>query len=658
MAGELISFGLGANWIAKLWSTLRSIHKKRKQELDEVNRIMFGNPLELAKYYVEPRCQETNPADRHEEDFLVSREPIMVKIDQFFRSKTPPHPGSNQMFILSDAGMGKSSLLIMLKLLHLTSFWPKEKDCVVKKLGEKTIEEINQIGNQMDTILLLDSLDEDPCAYGQVKDRLMEILVNTQNFHRVIITCRTQFFPDTKDDPLERPGLVTIEGYICPMKYMAFFDESQVAAYLNKRFPKKFRLFPQKKVLRAAQVIITKMGTLRARPMLLAYIEDLMSSPSIFSSGSESNIYKVLVTSWLLREQAKSKLSSELLFRACEILAGELTINHKRSISSKEIDLLIARMPEMGSIKSLDIKGRSLLNRNSAGEYRFSHFTFQEFLVAHRLINDLTWEPEKPIPLSDVLKKFIFERDHRAPSRPRLKFLDLMEADLANIYAPSGNFSDASLCGNDLRGTFLVKSDFTNATLSSVKLDYADLSGADLSHANLTDVTLFATNLRHANLSGTSFNRCTYIPNDVKWGSVYKIMLNMSSMWSPMIRALLQEFIHHPLLKTYQGIGSDNMVIKIGDAVDFRIAQAVIAACVRYVANVCPIIDTQESNIIRVGDEEFIVAYGNLPPEKPPIYLISAALVMGIKTQNEFWTTIDQNRSLLDTRHRRVYPGA
>lgn len=652
MAGELISFGLGANWIAKLWSTLRSIQKKRKQELDEINRIMFGNPLELAKYYVEPRCQETNPADRHEEDFLVSREPIMVKIDQFFRSKTPPHPGSNQMFILSDAGMGKSSLLIMLKLLHLTSFWPKGKDCVVKKLGEKTIEEINQIGNQMDTILLLDSLDEDPCAYGQVKDRLMEILVNTQNFHRVIITCRTQFFPDTKDDPLERPGLVTIEGYICPTKYMAFFDESQVAAYLRKRFPKKFGLFPQKKILKAAQAIITRMGTLRARPMLLAYIEDLMSSPSISSSESEFNIYKVLVTSWLLREQAKSKLPSELLFRACEILAGELTINHKRSISSKEIDLLIARTPEMGSIKSLDIKGRSLLNRNSAGEYRFSHFTFQEFLVAHRLINDQTWEPEKPIPLSDVLKKFIFERVHRRNPKPRLRLLDLKDADLTNIMAYGEDFSNANFYGNDLRGAKLSYADLTNASISNVKLDHANLRGADLSDVNFTDVSLFATNLRDANLSGASFNRCTYVPEDVKWNSVHNIMLNMSSNWSPMIRASLKDFVHHPLLKTYQGASVDNIVIKIGDAVDFRIAQAVIAACVRYVENVFPIIDRVESTLIIVGDTGFNVEHSNLLTTGTWItadYLIG---VWGGNSEHYFKIYIDGNRSLLDARHR------
>jgi len=54
-----------------------------------------------------------------------------------------------------------------------------------------------------------------------------------------------------------------------------------------------------------------------------------------------------------------------------------LTLEHRRSIDEKRLDILIQRLPEMKEVRSIDIKGRSLLNRNSDGDYRFSHFSFQ-----------------------------------------------------------------------------------------------------------------------------------------------------------------------------------------------------------------------------------------------------------------------------------------
>ncbi|MEZ4526792.1 MAG: hypothetical protein R2941_12800 [Desulfobacterales bacterium] len=47
--------------------------------------------------------------------------------------------------------------------------------------------------------------------------------------------------------------------------------------YLNKRFPRKFFFWKDKKKIVDAQTVISKMGSLRCRPMLLSYIENLMS---------------------------------------------------------------------------------------------------------------------------------------------------------------------------------------------------------------------------------------------------------------------------------------------------------------------------------------------------------------------------------------------
>ena len=52
------------------------------------------------------------------------------------------------MFILSDAGMGKTSLLLMLKLMHLTCFWPQKYSCQLFKLGDDTLQRVRAFAEQ------------------------------------------------------------------------------------------------------------------------------------------------------------------------------------------------------------------------------------------------------------------------------------------------------------------------------------------------------------------------------------------------------------------------------------------------------------------------------------------------------------------------------
>ncbi|MDM8540163.1 hypothetical protein QUF90_03655 [Desulfococcaceae bacterium HSG9] len=225
--------------IGKLWAKLVRGRKNLEQELNAINDMMYQDPLELARYYIEPDCQDYNPADYESEMELVTQRPIIELIEKFF-NKDNMHPGDDQLFVLSDAGMGKTTLLTMLKLAHLTSFWPKQTDCVLKKLGEKTLEALKEIPSPRKTVLLLDSLDEDSTAYGRITERLQEILNATMNFKKVIITCRTQYFPKGDDNSFKRPDLIDIGGFLCPVKYLAFFDDHKVETYLAKRFPKKF----------------------------------------------------------------------------------------------------------------------------------------------------------------------------------------------------------------------------------------------------------------------------------------------------------------------------------------------------------------------------------------------------------------------------------
>lgn len=281
VAETLVTVQMAKDWLPKLAKKYAALRKERKDELDHIGDL-FGDPELLARRYVEPDCQQFNPADSAAEDGSnVIRTPVFDHIQRtFFGGNHEPRTGKNQLFVLADAGMGKSSLLVMLKLSHLSSFWPAGTECLLMKLGEDTLPALQKIEARRGKVLLLDALDEDPLAWGRVKERVSELLHATDNFHRVILTCRTQFFSGG-DDPLKNRGRVEVGGYLCPVIYLSLFDEEKVSAYLARHFP---RGIPDRLLLREnpkigrAKAIVARMRSLRARPMLLAHIEDLMSA--------------------------------------------------------------------------------------------------------------------------------------------------------------------------------------------------------------------------------------------------------------------------------------------------------------------------------------------------------------------------------------------
>lgn len=404
---EVIPLDLGEKWILALWRQLKVYRKKRELELNKINNsVLFSDPFSLAEVYVEPYCQEVNPADRHDEDFFTSRQPLFKKISEFLKIRNFQQ-GNNQLFILSDAGMGKTSSLVMMKLIHLSSFWPKEYACHLEKLNEETLGNILEIENKRKTLLLLDSLDEDPTAYGRTEERLLEILEATKSFGKVIITCRTQFFPDHELNPFEIPGRIRIGGFVCPSKYLSVFDDSQVNQYLEKRFRKGI-FFDKNKVRRdKAKQIVSRMGSLRCRPMLLSFIEDLVDAEQHLEIWSEYSLYKSLVQNWLIREEAKTGIRAEILLDVCARLAFEMQARKIIRISPAALRELTGRFEEIEQLTRLDITGRSLFNKNSDGDYRFSHYSIQEFLVVYFILEIASLNDKRTIYPTDFIKQLL-----------------------------------------------------------------------------------------------------------------------------------------------------------------------------------------------------------------------------------------------------------
>ncbi|MCP5085796.1 MAG: hypothetical protein GY952_03180 [Rhodobacteraceae bacterium] len=433
-------------WLKPLLKELARIGGARAEELRKIGNI-FSDAQELARYYVEPKCQHHNPADRHEDLDPVSqvRAPVFDVINEFLSGDVTLRGGRTQMFILSDAGMGKTSLLMMLKLTHLTAFWPKGYDCLLLKLGDDTLNIVEQHGNKAQTVLLLDALDEDPLAWGNIEERLLAILKASEHFRRVIISCRTQFFPETGADPFGNPGRVEVGGYICPMMFLSLFDENQVGAYLEKRFPLRWydpRSYGNRALRARAEVVMASMQSLRFRPLLLAHVRDILRAED--REWNAYRLYEALVEAWLLREETKLRKQldnppdKEALWSVCATVAQHLQQRGSRTLSRIELDELVRGLPPVAHLKAFDAGGRSLLNRNAEGAYRFSHYSIQEFLVAHALVTHQRVTGEEKLRATDQMMNFIGEAG--ALGYALLERLDL--GDFTRKGMPSFSFHD------------------------------------------------------------------------------------------------------------------------------------------------------------------------------------------------------------------------
>jgi hypothetical protein len=201
----------------------------------------FGQDLRaLGRCYVMPDFQDFNPPDEaNSPSLIVSRQPAFQVIDEFIARPNLHEIGQRCLFVLGDAGMGKTVLLLMLAARHFATPPSPERECVLLKLGPDTLERIAAVPNPARTVLLLDSLDEDPAAHGHAggaEGRLLELLPRLVHFHRIVLTCRSQFFPEYSPHLTTLQGHFVVGPYECPLKYLALFNDAQVEQYLEKRY--------------------------------------------------------------------------------------------------------------------------------------------------------------------------------------------------------------------------------------------------------------------------------------------------------------------------------------------------------------------------------------------------------------------------------------
>lgn len=359
------------------------------------------------KYYINPKCSNIDPAQEEEirQALMATRESLFDKIDYFI-----DHDSSKRhLLILADSGTGKTSFMLNYYAYNLRRRGRKSQNLFLVHLGLKDADnQIQEHKDKNETIIFLDALDEDTKAIEDHRKRIVDLMEICRDFKRVIITCRTQFFPNDEEMPVETgiarlgPRKAGEKGiYEFWKLYLSPFDDRDINLYLQKRFP-FWRFRDRTKAVELAY----RIKSLSARPMLLAHIPDVIDSEASITLSYQ--LYQLMIDAWLERES--SWVCKSDLREYSERLAVNLYVNREtRGMERVPFNDLEELAYEWNiDLPQWQLSGRSLLNRDAQGNYKFAHRSIMEFLFVNRLFKrDIDCSG---VVLTDQMKSFLIER--------------------------------------------------------------------------------------------------------------------------------------------------------------------------------------------------------------------------------------------------------
>lgn len=360
-----------------------------------------------SKNYIKPRCSVDDPSNYIENSsyLYINTKKMFNEIDYFLTHENR----SKHLFILADSGVGKTSLI--LNYLYYNAQRKSSKRFAIRAvhLGSKDSDELLKNGSSSrNNVIFLDALDEDASAISNHKERIIYLMDLCRNYSKVVITCRTQFFLMDSEVP-KGTGTIRIGSrkagetadYSFERLYICHFNNQEVAKFIRKLNP-----FWQIRNRYKVKTIVKKIPKLSMRPMLLAYVEDLVDVANK-PIGCSSDIYKLMIDAWLVRESYW--VDKNELLKFSELLAVEM-YSGRQVRKTEEIHYdEIKRLALQWKIKLYEwqIFNRSLLNRDGIGNYKFAHRSIMEFLFVQRMIKgDILCYDQ---PLTDQMAVFLDE---------------------------------------------------------------------------------------------------------------------------------------------------------------------------------------------------------------------------------------------------------
>jgi len=431
---ETVGAFAGAVSAVLAWRAFVQLRDQRTQKLLEKS---FGSELfgpevidRSTRYYIPPNCSSVDPAQEVEMRQVISTEEELFDAVDKHLAKGNPH---RHLLLLADSGMGKTAFALNYYARNQRLPHRYRQRLAVVPLGIPDADEyIAKVNYQQNTVIFLDAFDEDTKAIKDHHQRLMELLQACRNFRRVLITCRTQFFPKDEEIPRET-GIARVEPRKAGEKavyefwklYLSPLNDEQVEDYLRRRY--SFWLRGKRKRTRE---LVKKIPLLSVRPMLLSYI------PEVLQSGAEIDYsfqlyYEVMVEKWLERESRW--VNSEALRNFSERLAVDVYVNRERRGAERvpRSELSILANQWQIPLDEWQLSGRSLLNRDAEGNYKFAHRSIMEYLFVKRFTSGdkdccgLTW--------TDQMKFFLWEMIRSYMAAEQVAPFDLKGADLVGL---------------------------------------------------------------------------------------------------------------------------------------------------------------------------------------------------------------------------------
>ncbi len=408
---------LGTGLIPAGYKLLKYIHNLlRKRRLAKDLHPYFDKSVtdKAIEFFVPTTCQNVDPCIEHEPKethaFATREKLVPFFIEKAFKKEIT---GQRYYLVLADSGMGKTTFMINLFTCYQNQLFGKKYKIKLFPLGDDRVDDsivTMSESQKLSTILLLDGLDDDPKAWNNHEKRLNDLMQKASLFREVVITCRTQFFASADKEPYET-GIrkFDTEGggqYIFKKIYLSPFDDKDVRLYLNKKYGRFSLINRTKKKL--ARLIVEKSPNLMVRPMLLSYIDDLVApienadnvnhfKVAPIGSTDKVNhvnytytyeIYSALIDKWIQREakrvpvKKRPEFISNLYYFSKQVALSIVSNNANEGlvIDTSEI-LTLARSFEI-NLDELELKARSLLNRNIEGKYKFAHKSILEYFLA------------------------------------------------------------------------------------------------------------------------------------------------------------------------------------------------------------------------------------------------------------------------------------
>jgi len=468
--------------------TLTSEHQLQQKKAIAQIRSLVGDPMVFCNTFSEPRST-IEPSTLYEE--LHQDSGVFATLKHYFQQELSVNSNARKLFILSDAGMGRTCLLALLKLIHTLEYWPKQFDCQYLRFDETTIPKISSIKHPERSILLIDDIDHQPNSLnsdtGITLQRVGKILSLVKPFHRVIITCKKAALPAPQSSSFKSIGMLLLNQGRYPGFYL-----------LRPGLTKDNNLYAQVEHYKQYQ---TRIDDWISTQILQSSLQD--------TPETHQDILTICV--WiaeLMQRQGKDEISLKVLRTLCQ---NPINAAHLESNPQQVIEIITA----------VNKAANQILKQNEAGSFEFVELTAKEFLVVKGVADGIISGQEKPFVVSDTLVEFlpgarISEPCHFVDEQGHfvLQGACLQDQDLSHIDLSYANLQGADLSGTKLSGakmvganlsfSKLIKTNLQAADLSSASLLHSNVYQADLQNANLTAVKLMATQLKNSKLEGAN----------------------------------------------------------------------------------------------------------------------------------------------------------